>query len=106
VILTAWKAEIGRMVRTGKCFARPNLKITRTKWTGEVAQLVEHLLCKLWTPAFKAQSHQKRLKEGLFPSCAQTPTQGYLDKQELGKRDSTTVKLNKVPSISLLEMEK
>jgi hypothetical protein len=35
-------------------------KITRSKWAGGVAQSVEYLLCKVWSPEFKTQSHKKK----------------------------------------------
>jgi hypothetical protein len=40
VILATWEAEIGRIAEI------PSPKITRAKWTGDVTQAVEHLLCK------------------------------------------------------------
>jgi hypothetical protein len=37
----------------------PISKITRAKWTGGVAQVVEHLLCKASSSDFKPQSYKK-----------------------------------------------
>jgi hypothetical protein len=50
VILTTWEAEIWRIVILGQPgqMARETSisKITRAKWTGDVAQALECLLCK------------------------------------------------------------
>jgi hypothetical protein len=51
-ILATWEAGIGRTTvgdQRGQIkFARPPIsKITRAKWTGDAAQLVDHLLCKV-----------------------------------------------------------
>jgi hypothetical protein len=50
VILATWKVEITRIVSGGQPWQivqdTPMSKITRAKWTGGVAQAVEHLLCK------------------------------------------------------------
>jgi hypothetical protein len=50
VILTTWEAEIGRIVvqgQPGQIVHKTTIsKITTAKWTGGVAQVVEHLLCK------------------------------------------------------------
>jgi hypothetical protein len=50
VILAAWEPEIGRITvedQTGQIVVKtPISKITRAKWTGFVAQVVECLLCK------------------------------------------------------------
>jgi hypothetical protein len=63
IILAIWKAEIRRIKVPGQprktVHETPISKITRAKWTGGMAQAVEHLLCE-----FKAQLHQK---EKTFP---------------------------------------
>jgi hypothetical protein len=50
VILGTWKAETGRIKVQGHPSQivpdTPSPKITREKWTGSVAQVVEHLLCR------------------------------------------------------------
>jgi hypothetical protein len=50
VILATWEIEIRRIVVQGlprQIVVRPHLqKITRARWTGGVAQAIEHLLCK------------------------------------------------------------
>jgi hypothetical protein len=49
VILTTWEAEIGRIILRGQSWQivikTPISKITSAKWTGGVAQVVDHLLC-------------------------------------------------------------
>jgi hypothetical protein len=47
-ILATWEAEIRRTVVRGQLRQSDMLisKTTRAKWTGGVAQAVEHLLCK------------------------------------------------------------
>jgi hypothetical protein len=45
IFLATWEAEIGRIVFGGQ-HETPISKITRAKWTGDVAQTVECLLCK------------------------------------------------------------
>jgi hypothetical protein len=50
-------------VSTGKQFRRPHLQIIREKWTGDMAQMVEHLLCNCEAPTeLKLYSHQKEKK--------------------------------------------
>jgi hypothetical protein len=51
--LATWEAEIRRIAVWGQAGqivlerpSTPHSKITTTKWTGDVAQVVEHLLCK------------------------------------------------------------
>jgi hypothetical protein len=50
IILATWEAEIGKIVVQVQprkiVHETPISKITRAKWTGGVAQVVEHLLCK------------------------------------------------------------
>jgi hypothetical protein len=52
ILLAAWEAEIRRIMvlgQPGQEFMRTHLSIskrTRAKWTGGVAQVVKHLLCK------------------------------------------------------------
>jgi hypothetical protein len=66
VILATWEAEIGRITVQGQPRKRvqetpPISKITREKWTGGVAQVVEHLLLlQLHGSEFKAQSTKKK----------------------------------------------
>jgi hypothetical protein len=53
IILATWEAEVRRIKVQGQsrqmihetCPLPPISKITRAKWTGGVAQVVEHLLC-------------------------------------------------------------
>jgi hypothetical protein len=46
-IIPTWEAEIGRIMVRGQFGQRvPISKITRAKWTGGEAQLMEHLLSK------------------------------------------------------------
>jgi hypothetical protein len=50
VILATWEAEIGRIEVQGEpeqiVHKTPAAKITRSKWTGGVAQAVKRLLCE------------------------------------------------------------
>jgi hypothetical protein len=52
-VLARWEVEIGKTEAPGQprqvVCKTPTPKITRAKWTGGVAQVVEHLLC----PEFK-----------------------------------------------------
>jgi hypothetical protein len=41
----------------------PVSKITRAKWTGSMAQVLEYLVCKVQSTEFKPQSHQKKKKK-------------------------------------------
>jgi hypothetical protein len=50
----------------------PVSKISRAKWNGGVAQVVECLLCKLRSPMFKPQSHQK-MGMATFQKCLPPP---------------------------------
>jgi hypothetical protein len=45
VILATWEAEI-RKIEVGGHDGVTISKITKAKWTGGVAQVIEHLLCK------------------------------------------------------------
>jgi hypothetical protein len=62
-ILAMWETEIGRIVVWGQpwqiVWEIPISKITRAKWIGGVAQVVEHLLCKCKTLGFKPHSTKK-----------------------------------------------
>jgi hypothetical protein len=59
VILATWEAEIRSTAIWGQpgenSSQDPISKITRAKWTGGVAQVVKHLLCK-----HEALSHKKK----------------------------------------------
>jgi hypothetical protein len=49
VIPATWEAEMGRIEIQGQpwpIILDPSSKITRAKWTGGVAQVVDRLLCK------------------------------------------------------------
>jgi hypothetical protein len=50
IIQATWETEIERITVPGQhrqiVRETPISKITRTKWTGGVVQVVEHLLCK------------------------------------------------------------
>jgi hypothetical protein len=46
VIQATWEAEIKRIEDQDQPRQITISKITRVKWTGGVAQVVEHLLCK------------------------------------------------------------
>jgi hypothetical protein len=50
VILATWETEIGKIMVQGQprqiVHETSISKITRAKWTGDMAQTVEHLLCK------------------------------------------------------------
>jgi hypothetical protein len=70
VILATLKAEIGRIMVSGQygqiIFRTPSPNITRTKWTGGVAQVVECLLCKLPVLNSKPQSNKQKKKQKKF----------------------------------------
>jgi hypothetical protein len=63
MILAIWEAEIGRMALQAKSTQDPISKITRAKWTGGVAQVAEHLLCKHKALNSNYKSHQKKKKK-------------------------------------------
>jgi hypothetical protein len=50
IILATWEAEIRRLLVEGHSrqivCETPIFKITRAKWTGGLAQVVQHLICK------------------------------------------------------------
>jgi hypothetical protein len=48
----------------------PISKITRTKWTGGVAKVVEHLLCKHKTLSSKPQSHKQNKIKRTFTNAS------------------------------------
>jgi hypothetical protein len=54
IILASWEAEIGKIMVQGQprqiIQETPISKITRAKWTGDMAQVVECLLCNHGTP--------------------------------------------------------
>jgi hypothetical protein len=52
VILAIWETEMRRIAVQGQhveIACETISKITRAKWTGDVAQVAEHLLCKVLT---------------------------------------------------------
>jgi hypothetical protein len=53
-IVATWEAEIRRITVQGQpkqiVYKTPISKITKLKWTGGVAQVVEYLLCKCKAP--------------------------------------------------------
>jgi hypothetical protein len=65
VILATLEAKIRRMMVQGQSEQTVHetliSKITRAKWTGDVAQEIKHLLCKC-KAEFKHESHQKKKK--------------------------------------------
>jgi hypothetical protein len=65
IILAAWKAEIGRIEVQGQpgqtVGETPIFKETRAKWTGGVAQVVEHFASM--KPWVQPQSHKKQEKD-------------------------------------------
>jgi hypothetical protein len=63
VILATWEAEIRTAVQMANSSRDPNSKITRAKWTGGVAQVVEHLLCKSKARNSKPSATKKKKKE-------------------------------------------
>jgi hypothetical protein len=74
VILAIWEAEIRRITIEGqtKQIAHENhiSKITKAKWTGSVAQVVEHLLCKCeaLNSNHRPTKNPKKQKQGVFRS--------------------------------------
>jgi hypothetical protein len=64
IILAIWEAEIRRIKVQGQANSSqdPISKITRAKWTGSVAQVVERLLCKCKNPKLRLPSHKKKKK--------------------------------------------
>jgi hypothetical protein len=64
VILVPWEAETGRISvqsQPGQIVHRtPFSKISRAKWTGGVAQGVEHLLCESLLCKLKALTHTNK----------------------------------------------
>jgi hypothetical protein len=67
VILATWEAEIGRIVVQGQpgqiVRQNPISKITRTKWIGSVAKVVECLLCKHKAMSSNPSSTKKKKKK-------------------------------------------
>jgi hypothetical protein len=65
IILAIWEAEIRRIKVQGQANSSqdPISKITRAKWTGSVAQVVERLLCKCKNPKLRLPSHKKKKKK-------------------------------------------
>jgi hypothetical protein len=63
IILATWRAEMRRISVVGQLkktvYEIPISKINREKWTGDVAQALEHLLCK-HEAKFKPWSHEKK----------------------------------------------
>jgi hypothetical protein len=61
VILAAWEAEIGRIGIRGQpgkiVLKTPISKITRAKWTGDMSQSVQPMLC-----ALSSKNKTKRLR--------------------------------------------
>jgi hypothetical protein len=79
----------------------PISKITRTKWTGDVAQAVEHLLCKR-SPEFKPPSHQKK-KERKQQAENEQKSLGKQQSQDLESRDlhSSVRECHLLPQVTL-----
>jgi hypothetical protein len=74
VILATWEAEIQRLVVRGqprqRVWETPISKVTRTKWTGGMAQVVKCLLCKCETrmkPWVETPVTPKKKKKKQFP---------------------------------------
>jgi hypothetical protein len=67
VILATWEAEIKRNLVPGQprqiVLETPISKITRAKWTGSVAQVVEWLLCKCKSLSSNPSPTRKRERQ-------------------------------------------
>jgi hypothetical protein len=63
VILTTWEAEIRKIsLRSAQANSSQDLisKITRAKWTGDVARVVEHLFCKFDLSSNPSPTREKK----------------------------------------------
>jgi hypothetical protein len=70
VILTTWEAKIKKIKVRGQpgqiVHKTPSPKVTRAKWTGDLAQVVEHLLCKHKALSLNTKpTKKKKKKKGL-----------------------------------------
>jgi hypothetical protein len=64
IILTTWESEIGRIMVPGQANSSQDhiSKITRKKCTGDLAQAVEHLLCRVYNIKLKLNDRRSKLE--------------------------------------------